>query len=112
MTSIVGRTAVLLESDRTGSAGAPASCSPRRADTTVLGGDLAAAVSELEAEHGAEPQVHGSGILTRWLLEKDLVDEMTLIVIRCSSARARDCSRGPVRISRWTWSSREPARRV
>ncbi|MFC7713158.1 dihydrofolate reductase family protein [Nonomuraea recticatena] len=25
--------------------------------------------------------MHGSGILTRWLLENDLVDEMTLIVI-------------------------------
>nr|BFE78168.1 hypothetical protein GCM10020093_007690 [Planobispora longispora] len=25
--------------------------------------------------------MHGSGILTRWLLENDLVDEMTLIVV-------------------------------
>jgi dihydrofolate reductase len=25
--------------------------------------------------------VHGSGTLTRWLLENDLVDEMTLIVV-------------------------------
>ena len=25
--------------------------------------------------------MHGSGALTRWLLENDLVDEMTLIVI-------------------------------
>ena len=25
--------------------------------------------------------MHGSGTLTRWLLENDLVDEMTLIVI-------------------------------
>lgn len=25
--------------------------------------------------------MHGSGILTRWLLEHDLVDEMTLIVV-------------------------------
>ncbi|MEV4166444.1 dihydrofolate reductase family protein [Nonomuraea dietziae] len=54
---------------------------PRWADTTVLRGDLAAAISELKAKPGGELQVHGSGILTRWLLENDLVDEMTLIVI-------------------------------
>ncbi|MEN3536853.1 dihydrofolate reductase family protein [Microbispora sp. ZYX-F-249] len=55
---------------------------PRWEDTTVLdGGDLAAAISELKARPGGELQVHGSGALIRWLLEKDLVDEMTLIVI-------------------------------
>ena len=56
--------------------------SPRRrwADTTVLPDDLAAAISELKAKPGGELQVHGSGTLTRWLLENDLVDEMTLIV--------------------------------
>jgi dihydrofolate reductase len=50
-------------------------------DTTVLRGDIAAAISELKAKPGGELQVHGSGALTRWLLENDLVDEMTLIVI-------------------------------
>ena len=50
-------------------------------DTTVLRGDLAAAISELKAKAGGELQVHGSGALTRWLLENDLVDEMTLIVV-------------------------------
>ncbi|MFI7445010.1 dihydrofolate reductase family protein [Nonomuraea indica] len=55
--------------------------SPRWKDTTVLRGDLAAAVRELKAKPGGELQVHGSGILTRWLLENDLVDEMILIVI-------------------------------
>ena len=54
---------------------------PRWEDTTVLRGDLAAAISELKAKPGGELQVHGSGALTRWLLERDLVDEMTLIVI-------------------------------
>jgi hypothetical protein len=42
--------------------------------------------------------VHGSGTLTRWLLENDLVDEMTLIVVPWFSARPRGCSRTPARI--------------
>ena len=54
---------------------------PRWADTTVLRGDLAAAIGELKAKPGGELQVHGSGALTRWLLANELVDEMTLIVI-------------------------------
>jgi dihydrofolate reductase len=54
---------------------------PRWEGTTVLRGDLAAAIGELKAKPGGELQVHGSGILTRWLLENDLVDEMILLVI-------------------------------
>lgn len=54
---------------------------PRWEDTTVLRGDLAAAISDLKAKPGGELQVHGSGVLTRWLLENDLVEEMTLIVV-------------------------------
>jgi dihydrofolate reductase len=54
---------------------------PEWSGTTVLSDDLAAAISELKAKPGGELQVHGSGVLTRWLLENDLVDEMTLIVI-------------------------------
>jgi hypothetical protein len=38
---------------------------PRWENTTVLRGDLAAAISELKAKPGGELQVHGSGILTR-----------------------------------------------
>jgi dihydrofolate reductase len=53
---------------------------PRWADTTVLSGDLAAAIGELKAKPGGELQVHGSGGLIRWLLEHDLVDELTLLV--------------------------------
>ncbi|MFF4419036.1 dihydrofolate reductase family protein [Streptosporangium sp. NPDC001559] len=49
--------------------------------TTVLSDDLASAIADLKAEPGGELQVHGSGVLTRWLLENDLVDEMTLIVV-------------------------------
>ena len=54
---------------------------PRWADTTVLPGDLAAAIGELRAKPGGELQVHGSGALIRWLLENGLVDEMTLLVV-------------------------------
>lgn len=50
-------------------------------DTTVLDGDLAAAVRELKAKPGGELQVHGSSTLVRWLLANDLVDELTLIVV-------------------------------
>ena len=52
---------------------------PRWADTTVLSGDLAAAVGELKAKPGGELQVVGSLSLVRWLLENDLVDELTLL---------------------------------
>ncbi|MFI5591717.1 dihydrofolate reductase family protein [Amycolatopsis sp. NPDC051758] len=54
---------------------------PGWADTTVLGGDLAAAVGELKAKPGGELQVHGSSTLVRWLLANELVDEMILIVV-------------------------------
>jgi dihydrofolate reductase len=51
---------------------------PKWANTTVLSGDVAAAIRELKAKAGGELQVHGSGALFRWLLDNDLVDEMTL----------------------------------
>jgi dihydrofolate reductase len=51
---------------------------PRWTNTTVLSSEVAAAVRELKAKPGRELQVHGSGVLLRWLLDNDLVDEMTL----------------------------------
>ena len=54
---------------------------PQWADTTVLSGDLAAAIAELKAKPGGELQVHGSAALIRWLLANDLVDEMTLLTV-------------------------------
>src|SRR3712207_5767648 len=52
---------------------------PRWADTTVLSGDVAAAIGELKAKPGGELQVVGSLSLVRWLLDDDLVDEITLL---------------------------------
>ncbi len=52
---------------------------PRWANTTVLSGDSAAAVGELKAKPAGELQVHGSGNLIRWLIDNQLVDEITLL---------------------------------
>jgi dihydrofolate reductase len=52
---------------------------PRWPDTTVLSGDLAAAIRELKAKPAGELQVHGSGVLIRWLLDNHLVDEIILL---------------------------------
>jgi dihydrofolate reductase len=52
---------------------------PRWAETTVLSGDVAAAVGELKAKPGGELQVVGSLSLVRLLLDNDLVDEIILL---------------------------------
>jgi dihydrofolate reductase len=52
--------------------------SPRWVNSTVLSGDLVAAVRELKARPGGELQVHGSGALFQWLLDNDLIDEINL----------------------------------
>lgn len=52
---------------------------PQWAGTTVLSGDLEAAVGELRAEPGGELQVWGSGTLIRWLLDHRLVDQIVLL---------------------------------
>jgi dihydrofolate reductase len=48
------------------------------ANTHFIGGDLETAIRELKGKPGGELQVHGSGELLRWLLERDLVDELNL----------------------------------
>ncbi len=49
-------------------------------NTHVIDGDVEAAVLELKAKPGRDLLLQGSGVLLRWLLERDLVDELNLIV--------------------------------
>jgi dihydrofolate reductase len=49
-------------------------------NSTVLDGDLEEAVSKLKEEHDGDVVVHGSAQLAQELLERDLVDELRLMV--------------------------------
>jgi dihydrofolate reductase len=53
---------------------------PEWANTTVLEGDVASAVRDLKGREGRELQVHGSGRLVQFLLDKGLVDRLNLLV--------------------------------
>ena len=53
---------------------------PLWTDTTVISNELAAAVGEMKARPGRELQVHGCGVLFRWLLENGYVDELNLFI--------------------------------
>jgi dihydrofolate reductase len=84
---------------------------PQWADTTVLSGDLTAAIGELKAKSEGELQVHGSGDLTRWLLESELVDEMNLFIVPVVVGQGKRLfpDAGPD-LALDTWSTREPSR--
>ncbi len=69
----------LFENDTEAAALSTTLTGPRWADTTVLSGDVAAAVRGLKAKPAGEVQVHGSGSLIRWLLDNQLVDEIILL---------------------------------
>jgi dihydrofolate reductase len=51
---------------------------PSWQNTHVISEDVEAAIRALKDQPGRELQVHGSGGLLRWLLERDLVDELNL----------------------------------
>jgi dihydrofolate reductase len=52
---------------------------PQWAGSTVLTGDVAAAVHDLKAQQDGELVVPGSGALVRWLLANNLVDQLDLL---------------------------------
>lgn len=52
---------------------------PKWAGTSVLTGDIAMAISDLKAQEGGDLLVPGSGVLVRWLLAHDLVDQLDLL---------------------------------
>jgi dihydrofolate reductase len=53
---------------------------PTWENTHVIDGDVEAAVRELKARPGRDLLLQGSGVLLRWLLERDLVDELRLVI--------------------------------
>jgi dihydrofolate reductase len=53
---------------------------PGWTNTTVVDGDLTEAVSEIKDRHDRDVLVHGSAQLVQELIERDLVDELHLMV--------------------------------
>jgi dihydrofolate reductase len=53
---------------------------PTWQNTHVLDGDVEAKVRELKAQPGRDLLLQGSGVLLKWLLERDLVDELNLVI--------------------------------
>jgi dihydrofolate reductase len=54
---------------------------PAWENTHVISGDVETALRALKAKPGRELQIHGSGVLLRWLLERDLVDELNVRLV-------------------------------
>lgn len=49
-------------------------------NTHVIDGDVEGAVREIKAQPGRDLLLQGSGVLLRWLLERDLVDELNVVL--------------------------------
>ncbi len=52
---------------------------PQWAGTTVLSGEIVAAIRDLKAQQDGDLLVPGSGALLRWLLANDLIDQFDLL---------------------------------
>ena len=115
--SRTGRFTTAATRSPTASTSCPSTCPRPRSDPTwqnthVIDGDLEAAVRELKAMPGRELQVHGSGVLLRWLLERDLVDELNLRIYPVIVGDGLRPSRSVARRTTWSWSSRARRRRA
>ena len=53
---------------------------PQWTGTTALTGDIAVAIRDLKAQQDGDLLVPGSGVLLRWLLANDLVDQFDLVI--------------------------------
>ena len=53
---------------------------PEWTNSTVVSGDLAEAVADIKSKHDGDITVHGSAQLVQELLDRDLVDELRLMV--------------------------------
>ena len=84
---------------------------PAWGPTVVLDGDVEGSVRELKARPGEELQVHGSGVLLRWLLERSLVDELHVIThpVILGAGRRLFPERGPMQDLIVTASTSTPA---
>ena len=62
---------------------------PTWTNSTVIGGDLGAAVARLKEQHQGDIVVHGSAQLAQELLDRDLVDEVRLMVFPAVLGRGK-----------------------
>ncbi len=53
---------------------------PHWTSTTVLTGDITVAIRDLKAQQEGDMLVPGSGVLLRWLIANDLVDQLDLVI--------------------------------
>jgi dihydrofolate reductase len=84
---------------------------PKWADTTVLSGDVAAAVGELKAKPGVSCRYTAAATWSAGYSPTSLSTRSSCWSAPWSSARARGCSPAPVRTQRLTWWNRGPPRR-
>jgi dihydrofolate reductase len=70
-----------------------------------LSGDLAAGIGDLKARQDGELLVPGSGVLVRWLLANDLVDQLDLFTYPVVVGQGTRLFPTTARTWRSNWSS-------